>query len=57
MLQSQNGFYENIMINLYLMSDSADTLHKSMSKYAQMKDEEQEYINLMLFKNVKSESD
>lgn len=55
MLQSQNGFYENIIINMYLMSDSADKNHKSLSKYAELNEEEKEYVNMMLFSKTKSD--
>jgi hypothetical protein len=57
LLQSQNGFYENIIINLYLMSDSAHKEHKSMSKYVKLNQEENEYVNLLLFNAQKSETE
>jgi hypothetical protein len=56
MLQSQNGFYENIIINLYLMSDSATSEHKTMKEFAKLSKEEAEYIQLMLFSNDKTDS-
>jgi hypothetical protein len=56
MLQSQNGFYENIIINIYLMSDSATNEHKAMSEFAKLNKEEGEYIQQMLFSSTKSDS-